>query len=127
MKEEVLPSCTNLTFHPTLSLDLEIVTREPIDQECHEDETKDNRPPPPGKGYLNWPILLVLFLVFPKPDDKLELTVSTTMMKKEEARKYFHYFRERRDSENSVTIRCANKLFLKNLPFVLPSGSTVHC
>lgn len=34
----------------TLSLDLEIVTRERVDQECHGDEARDNCP---GKGYLN--------------------------------------------------------------------------
>lgn len=34
----------------TLSLDLEIVTRERVDQECHGEEARDNCP---GKGYLN--------------------------------------------------------------------------
>lgn len=71
MKEEVLPSRTNLTFHPTLSLDLEIV-------DTRADRSRMPRggiiapPPLPGKGYLNWPGLLVLFIpLFPKPDDKL--------------------------------------------------------
>lgn len=34
----------------TLSLDLEIVTRERVDQECHGEEARDNCP---GKDYLN--------------------------------------------------------------------------
>lgn len=76
----------------TLSLDLEIVTRERVDQECHGEEARDNCP---GKGYLNsGPRTSRIYQgSFPRsrnPDDKLpgnrQIVIRWNVLKKLQGR-----------------------------------------